>query len=116
MIKNRGTGAGGANTNKNGKSFEKSINIEGYLINNNYIKCNINKNKNGYYLLNKSKNKTIIYLSQYNMKKYFKQEYDIELCRNPDGCFIIKTKTKTKYTCDIYILEMKTQNCGQVLH
>jgi hypothetical protein len=45
LIKNKGTGAGGKNTNKNGKSFENITDIETKLIENKYEKKKIDKTK-----------------------------------------------------------------------
>jgi hypothetical protein len=50
LIKNKGTGAGGKNTNKNGKSFENITDIETKLIENKYEKMKMDKSKYGYYL------------------------------------------------------------------
>ena len=52
MINNKGTGAGGANTTLNGSLFEERTSIENKLLENKYIKKEIdtkNKNKKGYY-------------------------------------------------------------------
>ena len=74
-VLNKGTGAGGANTNLNGLAFEKLTNIEEKLLENNFIKKQINKNKFGYYLINEKNeknDKTVIYLIQNGFKTYIK--------------------------------------------
>jgi hypothetical protein len=106
LIKNKGTGAGGKNTNKNGKSFENITNIETKLIDNKYEKKNIDKTKYGYYLYKNIDNNKIIYVSQNGLKLYIKQKFDIELFRNPDEAYIIEKNGK--YI--IKILEKKAQN------
>ena len=89
LIKNKGSGAGGKNTNKNGKSFENITDIETKLIDNKYEKKNIDKTKYGYYLYKNIDNNKIIYVSQNGLKIYIKQKFDIELFRNPDEAYII---------------------------
>lgn len=106
LIKNKGTGAGGKNTNKNGKSFENITDIETKLIENKYEKMKMDKSKYGYYLYKNIDNNKIIYVSQNGLKLYIKQKFDIELFRNPDEAYIIEKNGK--YI--IKILEKKAQN------
>ena len=47
-ISNRGTGAGGAKTNENGKTFEDLTNNETRLVSQGFTKTLLNKNKFGY--------------------------------------------------------------------
>ena len=64
---NKGTGAGGANTNYFGKKFEDKTNNEFRLLENGYIKHNyIKKTKNsyGYYLSKTFEDKTIVFVLQ----------------------------------------------------
>ena len=98
---NKGTGAGGKNTNVNGKSFEELTNIENKLFENNYEKKVLQKSKYGYYLFNNK----IIYLSQNGLKLYFKKEFNIDLFRCPDEAYIIEKDGK--YI--VKILEKKAQ-------
>ena len=51
-IKNRGTGAGGAKTNANGKTFEELTNNESRLIAGGYTKTVFKNSTFGYYLTN----------------------------------------------------------------
>ena len=106
LIKNKGTGAGGKNTNKNGKKFENITDIEIKLIENKYEKMKMDKSKYGYYLYKNIDNNKIIYVSQNGLKLYIKQKFDIELFRNPDEAYIIEKNGK--YI--IKILEKKAQN------
>ena len=86
---NKGTGAGGANTNKNGKKFEELTNNEVRLLSQGFTKNIMNKNKYGYYLSKKIKNIEIIFVLQGGLVDYMKKEYDIELFRHPDEEYII---------------------------
>jgi hypothetical protein len=103
---NKGTGAGGKNTNVNGKKFEQLTDNEENLINNGYIKKEINKSKFGYYLYKKINDIEYIYVLQGGLKTYIKKFYDIELFRNPDEAYLIVTDEKIT----IKILEKKAQN------
>lgn len=103
---NKGTGAGGANTNLFGKSFEYKTNIKENLYKIGFIKKKMNNNKYGYYLKKIIGNIKIIYLTQSGLKIYFKLKYNIILYRNPDEAYIIKTNDK----CIVKILEKKEQH------
>jgi len=109
-IVNKGTGAGGVNTNYYGKQFEEKTNNQIMLLNNGYIKNNfIKKLKkiNNYYLFKIYEDKTIIFVSQYNFKIYMMQHYGINVFRYPDEAYIIEFNTGKKV---IKILEKKEQN------
>jgi hypothetical protein len=108
-IKNKGTGAGGANTNINGLSFENKTSIENKLLENNFTKIIINnKNKYGYYFEynDVENNNKIIYLTQNGFKLYFKEKYNINVYKQPDEAFIIISANNY----NIKILEKKNQN------
>jgi hypothetical protein len=110
VIINKGTGAGGANTNYYGKKFEEKTNNQTRLLNDGYIKNSFTKNpKKAYdfYLLKTFEDKTIIFVLQYGLKRYMKNKYNIELFRCPDEAYIIEYKTGKKV---IKILEKKEQN------
>jgi hypothetical protein len=112
---NRGTGAGGSKTNHNGLAFESLTNSEPFLIERGFTKKTMSKNKTGYYFQKELKEKekeeekviqTVLYLKQGGFKEFIKKEFDINVYRNPDEAFIIKTN-------DIYhikIIEKKNQN------
>lgn len=106
---NKGTGAGGKNTNVNGKGFEQITDIESKLFENKFEKKILKKNKYGYYLYKNintnTNNNKIIYLSQNGLKLYFKKNFNIELFRCPDEAYIIEKDGK--YT--VKILEKKAQ-------
>ena len=89
---NKGTGAGGSNTNYYGKIFEEKTNNETRLLEQGFIKNSFTKKpKKTYdYFLSKSfEDKTIIFVLQNGLKMYMKNKYDIELFRCPDEAYII---------------------------
>jgi len=107
---NKGTGAGGCNTNYYGKKFEEKTNNEVNLLNNGYIRYILQKNKKtiyNYYLSKNVEDKNIIFVLQNGLKIYMKDKYNIELFRCPDEAYIIEYKTGKKI---IKILEKKEQN------
>jgi hypothetical protein len=107
-MSNRGTGAGGINTTKNGKKFEDYTDNEPISINIGYEKIVLNpKNKNDYYLLKIFEDKKIIFTKQNAFKKYMKQIYNIDMVRTPDEAYIIEYNNGKKI---LKILEKKTQN------
>jgi len=108
--KNRGIGAGGANTNLHGKKFEEQTNIENYLLEKGFEKTvfsEIKKNKYDYTLSKTFDGKKIIYLSQNGFKTYMKKYYNIDAFRCPDEAYVIKYKDGRKI---IKVLEKKEQN------
>ena len=106
---NRGTGAGGANTNLYGKKFEEKTNNENRLIEQGYIKTNLSKKpkKTDYYLSKIFDDKTIYFVLQNGLKPFIKNKYNIDLFRCPDEAYIIEYKSGRKV---IKILEKKEQN------
>lgn len=110
IIVNKGTGAGGANTNYYGKKFEEKTNNQTRLLNDGYIKNSFTKNHKkayDYYLSKTYEDKTIIFVLQNGLKLYMKNKYNIELFRCPDEAYIIEYNTGKKV---IKILEKKEQN------
>ena len=97
---NKGTGAGGANTNLHGLRFEEltKFKLEGYT------KKALNK-KNNYYLKN-LKDKNYVFVSQKGLVDFFKINYNIQLFRHPDEAFIISEGDNTI----VKILEKKEQH------
>ena len=110
---NKGTGAGGSNTNYYGKKFEEKTNNSYRLINIGYNKNNFTKKTKqttstaDYDFLSKTfEDKTIIFVLQNGLKRYIKHKYNIDLFRCPDEAYIIEYKTGKKI---IKILEKKEQ-------
>lgn len=93
-LKNKGTGAGGKMTTKNGLSFENITNNENNLINDGYIKNVMNRTKYGYYFSKKDKVE-ILYFIQNGFKLYMKKTYDMDMIRRPDEVYIVKNDNKT---------------------
>jgi len=108
-VLNKGTGAGGSNTNYYGKKFEEKTNNELRLLEQDFNKISIQKNKN--YLFKTMGNKNITFVTQTVFKKVMKHKYDVSdkyIFRCPDEAYIIEnTNTGRKV---IKILEKKEQN------
>lgn len=109
---NRGTGAGGANTNHHGKRFEDKTNNLQRLLKMGYIKNSFTKNptnKYDYYLSKTfdEEKKTIVFVEQNGFKKYMKNKYNIDSYRCPDEAYIIEYASGRKV---VKILEKKAQN------
>ncbi len=115
VIINKGTGAGGANTNYYGKKFEEKTNNQPRLLEEGYICNNFSKNKknvNNYYLSKTFEDKTIVFVLQNGLKMYMKNKYNMDVFRCPDEAYIIEYNSGKKV---IKILEKKEQNvCGSV--
>lgn len=108
-IQNRGTGAGGANTNVNGKGFEDKTENETRLLANGFVEkripgCNT---KYGFYLVKEiSATERITYLTQGALKAYFAHFFHKEMCRSPDEAYLFQHGD----TYTLKILEKKNQN------
>jgi hypothetical protein len=110
LINNKGTGAGGANTNYYGKKFEEHTNNESRLLVEGYTKQSISSNpkKPSDWCLSKTfQDKTITFVQQSGLKQFLKHKYNIEVCRCPDEAYIIEYNTGRRV---IKILEKKEQN------
>jgi len=116
IIVNKGTGAGGANTNYHGKKFEEKTNNEQRLLEIGYTKNKFTekpktpktpKKAYDYYLSKTMEDKTIVFVLQNGLKTYMKKKYNIELFRCPDEAYIIEYNSGRKV---IKILEKKEQN------
>ena len=110
-IVNRGTGAGGANTNKNGKSFEEKTDNETRLLADGFVRKDIPKKKGKYaYYLEKilEPTKSIVYVTQGGLKAYFDAVFNKDMCRCPDEAYVFRDGDK--YT--VKILEKKNQNAA----
>jgi len=93
IIINKGTGAGGANTNYYGKKFEEKTNNQQRLLEIGYTKNSFTKKPKkayDYYLSKTFEDKTIVFVLQNGLKMYMKNKYNIELFRCPDEAYIIE--------------------------
>jgi len=109
-ITNKGTGAGGANTNYYGKKFEEKTNNQQRLLEIGYMKKSFTqkpKKAYDYYLSKTFDDKTIVFVLQNGLKMYMKTKYNIDMFRCPDEAYIIEYTTGRKV---IKILEKKEQN------
>ena len=107
---NKGTGAGGANTNLYGKKFEEKTNNQQRLLDMGYTRHSFTqkpKKAYDYYLSKTCDDKTTVFVLQNGLKMYMKTKYDIELFRCPDEAYIIEYASGRKV---IKILEKKEQN------
>jgi|Laugresbdmm110sd_1035091.scaffolds.fasta_scaffold118966_2 hypothetical protein len=111
ILINKGTGAGGTNTNYYGKHFEDKTNNQTRLLNDGYIKHSFvykkQTNAYGYYLSKTFEDKKIVFVLQNGLKKYMKSTYNIDAFRCPDEAYIIEYNAGKKV---IKILEKKAQN------
>ena len=109
---NRGTGAGGANTNLTGKTFEQKTENETRLLASGFVRkqipgCEKNLESSFYYLIKESsQTESVVYLTQGGLKKYFGHFFKKELCRHPDEAYLFRNGDK--YT--LKVLEKKNQN------
>ena len=104
MIKNRGTGAGGSNTNKNGLSYESRTLLDSQ------IECT--KRVNGFELVKfKTSQTEFIKANKTKLFKFMKSTMNTDVipahgCKRPDECFI---NNETKI---VFIIEKKFQKVG----
>ena len=109
-IQNKGTGAGGANTNLNGISFEKKTDNEPRLLSTGFVRKPIpgSKAKYAYYLEHEiGPDESITYLTQSGLRLYFAHFFNNkDICRKPDEAYLFRNGDK--YT--LKILEKKNQN------
>jgi len=109
LLVNKGTGAGGANTNYFGKMFEEKKNNRQRLLEMGYAEqwCKTPKKRHNCYLSKTIEDKTIVFVSQNGLKVYMKHKYKIDVFRCPDEAYIIEYPSGRKV---IKILEKKEQN------
>jgi len=107
-MSNKGTGAGGANTNKNGKAFEELTSNEPRLLANGFVKHVVpgKKGKYDYYLEKPTADGSVVYLTQGGMASYFMWKFSIEMVRHPDEAYLIQHGD----TYTLRVLEKKNQN------
>ena len=98
---NKGTGAGGANTNKTGKSFEENTNNLKRMLDHGFEKQKA-------WITKTFEDKTIVIVNQRGLAHCAKHKYGInDVYRCPDEAYIIEYSTGKKV---IKILEKKMQN------
>lgn len=104
-IQNRGTGAGGKNTNANGKNFEKKISLIPYLLSNDFQKKKLTK-KN-YYLELSVGNLSMKYMQQNGFRQFMKKKYSETVIRVPDEVVIVEKEGRKPV---LFVIEIKNQN------
>jgi hypothetical protein len=106
-IVNRGTGAGGANTNVTGLAFEDRTSNEPRLLADGFVRTDMDRTKNGYYLSKTVEDGThVVFTKQAGLGKYMQNRFDKSVDRHPDEAYIL---TRGDVVC-IRILEKKNQN------
>jgi len=103
---NKGTGAGGANTNKTGKPFEEKTDNLTRMLEHGFVSQNTwNPNT---WITKTFEDKTVVILNQRSLGQYAKQKYGIaDVYRCPDEAYIFEYANNKKV---IKILEKKMQN------
>jgi hypothetical protein len=108
---NRGTGAGGANTNLFGKRFEEKTSNRARLLADGYTIHSIAEKKeqmkNNVFLSKRFGDKTVVFVEQHALRVYIKHKYNRDVYRNPDEAYILEYDNGRKV---IKILEKKEQN------
>jgi len=99
-IKNRGTGAGGANTNKSGLPFEEITNLLNRTTTQESGEITFDNNPKSYIRTKKA-----------NLFSHMKREVDANIvkahgCKQPDECYIDKELR------NMFIIEKKNQQCS----
>lgn len=99
-IINKGTGAGGANTTKNGHAFEDKCNLANCILTKKF-----GKGKNDFYDVIKIENKLFKRVFKTGLKNYLKKYFEDKWKKNlqPDECLIDEDNKI------LYILEKKYQ-------
>lgn len=103
-IKNKGTGAGGSNTNKNGLPYEKLTELDNRIT-------IVEKAKFSSKIKFEHNSQIFVKTKQSNLFKCMKDKIDITIpkahgCKNPDECYI---DNELK---NIFIIEKKFQQCS----
>jgi hypothetical protein len=106
---NKGTGAGGANTNKTGKPFEEKTDNLTRMLEHGFVSQNTwNPNT---WITKTFEDKTVVILNQRSLGQYAKQKYGIaDVYRCPDEAYIFEYANNKKV---IKILEKKMQNVDE---
>jgi hypothetical protein len=110
IIVNRGTGAGGANTNKSGLAFEKAVSNEQYLISIGFKIVKVGKSPLSYYLVKDypEENRKIYFAKKKGFKCLAKMFFGLEGFKEPDEAFITHNVLEDTFT--LHIIEVKNQN------
>ena len=78
VIVNRGTGAGGAQTNGNGLAWEERTSNERNLVDKfGFTRTSLGAGKTMYYLCKRFENSQVVFTTQHGLKKILKDSHDI---------------------------------------
>jgi hypothetical protein len=106
-IMNRGTGAGGANTNASGLAFEEHTSNVKHLLEQGFVRVQLDKTKNGFYLTKSFEDGSeLMFVTQGGLKKCMMNFLGKEIDRCPDEAYIWKKDG----AYELYIVEKKNQN------
>jgi hypothetical protein len=107
---NKGTGAGGSNTNKTGLGFETLADNEPNLYDKGFLRTDIGKGKTSFYLSKhyNDLNITVYYATKHGFKLLVKRLFNVEVYKEPDEAYLIHSIANNTY--DVKILEKKNQN------
>jgi hypothetical protein len=100
IIKNKGTGAGGSQTTKNGGNFEKKVSMIPYLLKHGYKKdtdC----------IFKETDNNNYYYTEQAAAIKFCKT-FGVDLSHKPDGLMVITNNNMV--ITRVIVIEVKNQN------
>jgi hypothetical protein len=103
MAVNRGTGAGGANTNATGLPFEEKTANQCRLQERGYIMVSMQGGGKFCYYMEKD---GVVYMMKGGLKTYMKEKFGVEMFREPDEAYFIKGPHGNR----LKILEKKNQN------
>jgi hypothetical protein len=103
---NKGTGAGGSNTNLLGKSFELRTLNPNLSTYKKYV-YGRQKRKHDFHMVAEGDDMRIVFAMQSGFKQYVKNKYNISIFRLPDEAYILEYKSGRKV---VKILEKKEQS------
>ena len=103
-VTNRGTGAGGAETNASGLVFECKTSIIPRLVSLGYERKKLDNTKNGFTMCRIHDKHAVVFMTQSGLGKFF---VGTDIFRNPDEAFLVMEKSGRK---TLKILEKKNQS------
>jgi hypothetical protein len=110
IIINRGTGAGGANTNKHGLAFEDTISSVSSLQARGFQPIKYGKLEHMFYLKKEynDTNKVVYYAKKKSFKHLIQRLFSIVMFKEPDEAYLIHNHSDDTY--ELCIIEIKNQN------
>jgi hypothetical protein len=105
-IPNKGSLAGGANTNLYGKLFEERTSNIARLIDQGFVRNEMGKGKYDFCLSKTNDMGTVSFVTQNGLKTFMKNRHGVELFRCPDEAYILEYKRRKH----IKVLEKKEQH------